>query len=180
MYEDSMPNRRYALTLSFLKKVLPPTTVLDLGIENPFSQIMKANGYTVMNTSGEDLDTERISVHTEEVDAIVAFEILEHLLNPFSLLQEIRANKLVVTVPLKLWFAPAYRHKTDERDRHYHEFEDWQFDWLLEKTGWKIMTKEKWTSPTGQFGIRPLLRRFTPRYYAVYAERIPNFKAPAL
>jgi hypothetical protein len=23
-------------------------------------------------------------------------------------------------------------------DRHYHEFEDWQLDWLL-KTGWKIM-----------------------------------------
>jgi hypothetical protein len=57
-------------------------------------------------------------------------------------------------------------------DRHYHEFEDWQFDWLLEKTGWKIMARGKWTNPTKKIGIRPLLRWFTPRYYIVYAERI--------
>jgi hypothetical protein len=29
-------------------------------------------------------------------------------------------------------------------DRHYHEFEDWQLDWLLEKTGWKIIDSQKW------------------------------------
>jgi hypothetical protein len=27
-------------------------------------------------------------------------------------------------------------------DRHYHEFEDWQFDWLLEKSNWKIEKKK--------------------------------------
>jgi hypothetical protein len=32
-------------------------------------------------------------------------------------------------------------------DRHYHEFEDWQLDWLLEKTGWKIIDSQKWTNP---------------------------------
>jgi hypothetical protein len=31
-------------------------------------------------------------------------------------------------------------------DRHYHEFEDWQLDWLLEKTGWKIIDSQKWTN----------------------------------
>jgi hypothetical protein len=31
-------------------------------------------------------------------------------------------------------------------DRHYHEFEDWQLDWLLE-TGWKIIDSQKWTNP---------------------------------
>jgi hypothetical protein len=41
--------------------------------------------------------------------------------------------------------------------RHYHEFEDWQLDWLLEKTGWKIIDSQKWTNPVNKFGIRPLL-----------------------
>ena len=56
-------------------------------------------------------------------------------------------------------------------DRHFHEFEDWQFDWLLEKAGWKIKDSMKWKAVTKQIGIRPLLRRITPRYYMVYAER---------
>jgi hypothetical protein len=32
-------------------------------------------------------------------------------------------------------------------DRHYHEFEDWQLDWLLGKTGWKIIFEKKFTHP---------------------------------
>ncbi|MCW8980959.1 MAG: methyltransferase, partial [Altibacter sp.] len=51
------------------------------------------------------------------------------------------------------------------------EFEDWQFDWLLEKAGWTIKKREKFTNPVKKIGIRPILRRFTPRYYLVYAER---------
>ena len=57
------------------------------------------------------------------------------------------------------------------RDRHFHEFEDWQFDWLLEKAGWTIIDSQKWISKVKINGIRPLLRNYTPRYYAVYAER---------
>ena len=45
-------------------------------------------------------------------------------------------------------------------------------DWLLEKTGWKIMDRKKWTNPVKKFGLRPLLRKFTNRYYIVYAEKI--------
>ena len=55
--------------------------------------------------------------------------------------------------------------------RHYHEFEDWQFDWLLEKSNWEIEKKEKWTSPIKKIGFRPILRKFTPRYYIVYATK---------
>ena len=36
----------------------------------------------------------------------------------------------------------AYKSKTDPLDRHYHEFEPWQFDWLLEKSGWKIIKED--------------------------------------
>lgn len=167
-----LPSKRYAETLQFLQSVLPaPATILDLGVRNPFSEIMEENGYTVYNTKGEDLDLLPEIVKKHNVDAVTAFEIFEHLIAPFNVLRAIESPKLIATIPLNLWFAKAYRSKTDKWDRHYHEFEDWQFDWLLEKSDWKIIKREKWTSPTNEIGFRPILRKFTPRYYAVYAEK---------
>ena len=169
---SSLPIKRYRNTLDFLNKVLPtPAIILDLGVRNPFTELMERKGYTVYNTIGEDLDLEYQSLSKYKIDAIVAFEILEHLVNPFTLLKNIQASKLICTVPLNLWFAKAYRSKTDMRDRHFHEFEDWQFDWLLQKAGWEIKSTQKWTSPINKIGFRPILRTFTPRYYAVYAEK---------
>ena len=169
---NQLPKKRYSHTIDFLQKVLPaPASILDLGIRNPFSEIMEQHGYTVYNTDGEDLDELPEIVQKYKVDAVTAFEIFEHLLAPLNVLNEIESTKLIATIPLNLWFATAYRSKTDMWDRHYHEFEDWQFDWLLEKSGWNIKETEKWTSPIKKIGFRPILRKFTPRYYAVYAEK---------
>ncbi|MAM19050.1 MAG: methyltransferase domain-containing protein [Christiangramia sp.] len=173
MYENTYPEKRFNKTLAFLQKHIPqPAKILDLGVSNPFSEIMKAEGYEVQNTTGEDLDDDFHAVQTGEYDVVTAFEIFEHLLAPYNILKEIQAEKLVTSIPLKLWFSPAYRSKSDKWDRHYHEFEDWQFNWLLEKSGWQIKDSIKWTHPVKKLGIRPILRNFTPRYYAVYAEKI--------
>ena len=173
MYEKSFPNKRFKHTAEFLQKhVSTDSKILDLGVENPFTKIMIELGYHVENTKGEDLDTDTSTLEKSNADVVTAFEIFEHLLSPFTILQSIKTDKLVASIPLRLWFSPAYRSKTDMWDRHYHEFEDWQFDWLLEKTGWKIIAREKWTNPTKKIGIRPILRWFTPRYYIVYAERV--------
>lgn len=173
MYEDNFPERRYRRTLAFLQKHIPKEEcILDLGTDNPFSRIMRTAGYQVENTGGEDLDVELTTLKTSKAEVVTAFEIFEHLVAPFNALRVIQASRLVASIPLRLWFSPAYRSKTDLWDRHYHEFEDWQFDWLLEKAGWKIKAREKWTNPVKKIGLRPLLRSFTPRYYIVYAERI--------
>lgn len=173
MYQNSYPNKRYKHTINFLKTHISPSeAILDLGVENPFTEVMQNHGYTVKNTLGEDLDLDTSTIENSDAEVVTAFEIFEHLLSPFTVLKSIRAQKLVASVPLRLWFSSAYRSKTDMLDRHYHEFEDWQFDWLLEKAGWKIIAREKWTNPTKKVGIRPLLRFFTPRYYIVYAEKI--------
>ena len=173
MYENTFPNKRYKHTIEFLEKHIPKhNAILDLGVENPFSKIMKQRGYSIQNTKGEDLDTDHTSLTSENYEVTTAFEIFEHLLAPLEILKNLKGNKLVTSIPLRLWFAPAYRSKTDKWDRHYHEFEDWQFDWLLEKAGWKVIKREKFTNPVKKIGIRPLLRAFTPRYYMVYAERI--------
>ncbi|MCL6295642.1 methyltransferase [Jejuia spongiicola] len=173
MYEKSYPNKRFKHTIQFLNKhVSASEAILDLGVINPFTKIMQEHGYKVENTKGEDLDIDTSTITNSEADVVTAFEIFEHLLSPFTVLKSIKADKLVASVPLKLWFSSAYRSKTDMLDRHYHEFEDWQFDWLLEKAGWKILDKQKWTNPTKKIGLRPILRWFTPRYYIVYAERV--------
>ncbi len=172
MYEKTYPSKRFQQTLSFLKKhIATDEPILDLGIENPFSEIMKKEGFLVENTTGEDLDIDFSVVQNSDAEVVTAFEIFEHLLAPFNVLKEIKADKLVASIPLSLWFATAYKSKTDPWDRHYHEFEDWQFDWLLEKSGWEIKDRLKFTNPIKKIGIRPLLRSFTPRYYIVYATR---------
>lgn len=154
-----------------LDTVPPPAEILDLGISNPFSDLMAQQGYSVTNTSGEDLDIDRGHIKSSPAEVVTAFEIFEHLVAPFNVLTDIRANKLVASVPLRLWFSSAYRSKSDPRDRHFHEFEAWQFDWLLEKAGWEIKKRHQWSNPVKKIGLRPILRYFTPRYYAVYAER---------
>ena len=173
MYDKTFPNKRYKNTIEFLKtNIKPAATILDLGVENPFTTIMEREGYIVTNTKGEDLDVETSNIEKAITDVVTAFEIFEHLLSPFTVLKAIPSDKLVASVPLKLWFSSAYRSKTDLRDRHFHEFEDWQFDWLLEKAGWNIKARKKWTNPVKKIGIRPFFRLFKPRYYIVYAERI--------
>ena len=172
MYEKTFPSKRFKHTLTFLEKHISTNqSILDLGVTNPFSEIMKEEGYEIENTSGEDLDIDFNSVQQSNAEVVTAFEIFEHLIAPFNVLREIKANKLVASIPMRLWFSPAYQSKTDPWDRHYHEFEDWQFDWLLEKSGWTIKDSAKWTNPVNKIGVRPLLRKFTPRYYIIYAER---------
>ena len=170
MYEGKYPYKRYQRTLQFLQEVEPPPrSILDLGVENPFTGILRKEGYEVENTQGEDLDVDFSSVRSSDAEIVTAFEIFEHLVAPFNVLRQIKANRLVASIPLRLWFSSAYRNPKDPWDNHYHEFEDWQFDWLLEKAGWKVIKRDKWTNPVKKVGIRPVLRYFTPRYYIVHA-----------
>lgn len=154
------------------KHLDPGSNLLDLGTENPFTPQLKAAGYSVSNTQGENLDDDFKKIAQTTCNCVTAFEIFEHLLAPYNILKELKCNKLIASIPLKLWFARAYWNESDDWDKHYHEFEPKQFQFLLEKTGWKIKDSEFWTSPDqNKIGVRPLLRYFYPRYYIVYCER---------
>ena len=173
MYVTNFPKKRYNKTLNFFKRFISKDeNILDLGIKNPLSKILIKEGYKISNTTGEDLDFNRSCIHSSDHSVISAFQIFEHMLNPFQLLNEIKSKKLICSVPLKLWFANAYRNPKDIRDNHYHEFETWQFKMLLKKTGWNIIAEEKFTNPVSKIGFRPILRLFTPRYLLIYAEKI--------
>ena len=170
---DASHRDRFERTLAFVGETLaPPARLLDLGPDNALAGRFRSAGYDVENTGTVDLD-EAPDVAAADADALVGFEILEHLVNPLGVLRAAAPPRLFVSVPLRLWFAPAYRSSSDPRDRHYHEFEDWQFDWLLEKAGWEVVRRAKWTPRPGGLpnGLRPVLRRFTPRWYVVEARR---------
>ncbi len=169
---DKTAEIRFQKTLQFMKDLVDKSeTILDLGPESVLSRLMSDNGYNVTNTGKTDLDY-NYEIVQRDFDVVTAFEILEHMVSPFPLLYSIRAKKLVASVPLKLWFAKAYWNENDPFDRHYHEFEPRQFWMLLEKAGWKIVKSEKWNIyKLDKIGVRPLLRKFTPRYYIVYCER---------
>lgn len=170
--KSSAEVRRFQQTISFLQSSLPKESrILDLGSPNDMSAFIKKNGYQLDNAHGVDFDTEPAVIAKEGYDAVTMFEVLEHLVNPMGILSAVKSPRLFASIPLDLWFAKAYRNKKDEWDQHFHEFEDWQFDWLLDKSGWKIVRSEKWNSPIQKIGLRPLLRRFTPRYYIVEAVR---------
>ena len=94
-----------------LNEICPsPSVIFDLGVRNPFSEIMEKNNYKVYNTVGQDFDLEPQIKMPEDVDLVTGFEIIEHLVSPYSLLRNIKAKKIFLTVPLKLWFAKAYRN----------------------------------------------------------------------
>ena len=167
-------SRRYKKTLNFIQNSQnTPKTLFDIGTPNELGAFLYSNGFTVINTEKIDLDIHPEAVQpSHQADAATAFEIFEHLINPMGVLQNITCDHLFASIPLRLWFSKAYRNRNNEWDQHYHEFEDWQFDWLLAKSGWSVIRREKWTNPPLVPGIRPLLRLFTPRYYIVEAKRI--------
>lgn len=171
--------KRFKRTLKLVKELIPKNMIIyDLGRSNELSKIMQLNGYTVYNNIGfADFDftrTEITSISTQSKGMnspkiTTSFEVFEHLLNPFEVLRAIKTPKMLCTVPLKVWFSPAYWGKHD-KNRHFHEFEERQFLWLLDKTGWEVVKKGKWKL-TDKIGIRPLLRLFWPSYLWVLAKR---------
>ena len=86
MYKENYPKKRYRLTLDFINKYISKDDViLDLGVDNPLSKLLKLKGYNVSNTNGEDLDIDFKAVEKNNANVICAFQILEHLVSPYNI-----------------------------------------------------------------------------------------------
>ena len=176
---------RKRVTVRFMEKVIDENQkILDLGGETTMSVFLGDRGYILQNTAS-DIDFDYLGdslAKYDNVDVVTAFEVLEHLFAPLDLLEKLPADKLILTVPLKLWFSKAYMHVPvvdggHVAYGHYHEFEPEQLHMLLDKSGWEIKYSEKWKAASRiPLGIRPLLRNFTDRFYAVYCEKCEPYK----
>lgn len=164
--------KRETNTVKFVRNhISSESKILDLGVPNNLGKLLNEAGFQISNTQGEDLDVDFAKYNAREYDCVTAFEIFEHLMAPYNILKAIESKYLIASIPMRLWFATAYWNEKDPWDRHYHEFEQRQFDMLLERTGWKILDSQKWKSYDAvPNGIRPILRRFTDRYYIVFCE----------
>lgn len=81
--------RRYQLTLNFTQQVLlSPAIILGLGVRNIFTEIMKRNCATVINTKDEDLGFLPEIIKKQKVNVVATFEFFKHLITPFNLLRE--------------------------------------------------------------------------------------------
>ena len=156
--------KRFRYSVKFTEKYIDKSEkITDLGEPNKLADMLLDRGYRVTNTSPScDLDYGS-KVATS---VITSFEIFEHMFAPFNFLMN-NKGKLIVSVPLNVWFSPEYWNYKDKRDCHYHEFSVRQFNHLLDRTGWYIVASEK--TSFFKFGIRPILRLFWPSYYFVYA-----------
>lgn len=160
---------RFNRTINLLYKfVLSNEPILDLGEPTELSDKMSMV-WKVQNT---DFDLDDGLPIVKPGTIITAFEILEHLLNPYPLLRDIKAKTLIATVPVPKWYCGPYWNNNDEYDQHYHEFFPKQFNKLLQETGWTIIHSEEWFyTPKG---IRPFIKKMIinrPAWYAVVAKR---------
>lgn len=164
---------RFNRTLDFIREAgITSEKILDLGPPNPLSDLLLQQGFNVTNTlPNQDLDEDFSIVEDTGFEVVTAFEILEHMVSPYPLLKSIAARKLIISVPLSMWFARAYWSETDPYDRHYHEFEPRQIVMLLEKAGWKVVKEKKYTSYDLKPAIRTIFRMITPRHYFLYCIR---------
>ena len=76
---DKLPSLRYKNTLKMLKSVCPsPSVVFDLGVTNPFTEIMKKNDYKVYTTNGEDLDNNPNITIPNEIKLCTSYIAIEN------------------------------------------------------------------------------------------------------
>ena len=81
MYFTNFHNKRFQKTLDFLNQHIDEgSQILDLGVQNPLSELMKAYGYKVQNTQGEDLDENQMVLVNSKAEVVTAFEILENII----------------------------------------------------------------------------------------------------
>ena len=77
MYENNFPNKRFRITLDFLKQFISNNDrILDLGTTNPFSDILKKEGFNITNTEGEDLDLDTTIVKKDDVKPSIGKQVL--------------------------------------------------------------------------------------------------------
>jgi predicted methyltransferase len=76
MYPGNYPKRRYRITKAFLEQTISKQEkIIDLGVVNPFSEVLKKEGYNITNTTGEDLDIDTQAVQDNNYEVMVCISI---------------------------------------------------------------------------------------------------------
>ena len=148
--ESAYHTRRYDHTLRFITGL--HNEVLDCGERSILTDLIENRfAVKIKNTSG-DLDILPIE---GKYDYILAFEIIEHLMNPLWFLMQIRlALKPEGTLYLS---TPINKPTFFWRREHFHELDEYRLNILIDKAGFEVVRKER-----KRFyrinGFRPIVR----------------------
>lgn len=148
--ESSYNFRRYQYTLGFIREL--HGDVLDCGERSLLTELIEEKfGVKIDNTEG-DLDVRPIR---GKYDFVLAFEIIEHLMNPLWFLMQVKGalrEKGVLYLS-----TPVNKPKFFWRHDHFHEFDEYRLEKLLDRAGFTIVRRER-----KRFyrinGVRPVIR----------------------
>jgi len=164
---------RIERTAEKIRGVDPQSRILDLGFATDTKR------YLQELLPKHNLETIEFDYHEmtdkwqkKAFDFVTSFEVFEHLVNPWYVLQNLPADKLIATVPIFHFWTKDLWHEDDKHRRHYHEFRERDLKMLLEESGWRLTHLERWgyEKPIG-YGPRQLLSLILPRWYYFEAER---------
>jgi len=114
----------------------------------------------VCNTSS-DLDYLMTAGVDVMYDYVTCFQVIEHLMNPRLFFDNLYR---ITTEDVILYLSYPSRLKIMWNDEeHFHEYDRLRFEYLLKKTGWKIVREKKIYVSIKPNGIRPLIRNFMPQ-----------------
>lgn len=152
-------------TLEFVGKwIYPAGTILDIGEPNFVGTYIATKLNRSIKNTNCDLDYS-INPIPEKLSTIFCFEVLEHLLNPRIFLDNCHH---ISAKDCQMFLSYPSRPKLlwNNLD-HFHEYDQLRFKYLLDKTGWKIVSHERIRLIYGWkdffkylCGIRPFLRLF--------------------
>lgn len=161
----SMP--RFVTTLDFIGPQLSAGEGLDIGEDNPLSQMIRDKYHIPVDNTSVDLNEEPFPWEGR-YDYIFDFEVLEHLFNPLFHLRQLHkalkpGGRVFLSTPRgKPYFLWHYQH--------FHEIHPKQFYFLLDYAGFEVVRSEvRRTHDLGFYltGLRPLLRYYFDRIYLV-------------
>lgn len=168
---------RYDLTVSRLPKTLSGIA-LDVGVENPFTTILRKNYFCYLliysTDANTDLDVDPFVLPAETFDYIFNFDVIEHLMNQLFHMRECHrvlrtGGKMFLTTPVGIF--PAFMWSKT----HFNELSQENLELLLGRAGFKITRLERFNkSPFywWRMGIfRPTLRAIFGGWYYVEAEK---------
>lgn len=143
-----------------LKHCAYPATFLSIGEPNLFDKEV-AGGNEVVNTTG-DLDLNWKPEKEGKFSRVLCFEVMEHLTNPLSFLR--RLKKYTTSDSLVFVSIPNHLLRRHWRTLHFHEIDPVRFEYLCEKSGWKIVDRvcyKYWPKLSDITGVRPFIRYIT-------------------